>query len=79
MDAFSDNERASTRTAAREGEAVPQESEARAVNVAVKSADEEELDMTDVGKTLRVMQEERWQQLEWVDEDVTHPSPCACW
>jgi hypothetical protein len=67
LDAVVDNERNSTRAA---GAAEAGESEARAVNLAVKSVDDEELDMTDVGKTLKAMQEESWQRLDWVDEDV---------
>ena len=39
--------------------------------MAVKSVDEEEqLDMSEVGKTLRAMQEESWKKLDWMDEDV---------
>ncbi|MCJ1403513.1 hypothetical protein MMC11_006736 [Xylographa trunciseda] len=68
LDAMTDNERASTR-ALREAENPPPETEARAVNMAVKSNDNEELDMGQVAKELRDIDEEPWQELEWIDED----------
>jgi len=69
LDALADNEKASAR-AQREAENPVQESEARAVNVAVKSTDNEELDiMGQVAKELREIEEEPWQRLEWVDEN----------
>ena len=37
----------------------------------VKSSDGEELDMSATAKTLRAMQEEPWQRLSWVDEEVS--------
>ena len=67
LDAMVENERVSSRAAA---PAEHVESEARAVNLAVKSIDDEDLDMSEVGKTLKAIQEERWQSLEWIDEDV---------
>ena len=47
------------------------ESEARVVNMAVKSTDSEELDMGHISKQLREIEEESWQRLEWIDEDVS--------
>ncbi|MCJ1318953.1 hypothetical protein MMC15_004285 [Xylographa vitiligo] len=70
LDAMIDNERASTR-ALREAENPPPEMEARAVNMAVKSNDNEELDMGQIAKELRDIDEEPWQELEWIDEDDT--------
>ena len=69
LDALTDNERLSTRVQ-HDTDDVPQESEARAVNMTVKSTDEEELDMSDIAKELREMQEELWQRLDWIDENV---------
>ena len=69
LDALADNEKLSTR-AQHDTDDVPQETEARAVNMTVKSTDEEELDMSDIAKELREMQEEPWQYLDWIDEDV---------
>lgn len=43
------------------------------MNMAVKSTEDEELDMSDMARTLREMQEEKWQRLEWVDEEVNYP------
>ena len=69
LDAVADTEKASSR-AQREADNPAPESEARAVNMAAKSTDTEELDMSDIAKELREMQEEPWQRLEWIDEDV---------
>ena len=77
LDALADNERATRRAAAaaaardaEDGGAAAPEPEARAVNLAIKGTDEEELDVGGVGTALRAMQEEKWEALEWVDEDV---------
>ena len=79
LDALADNERASKRVAGRDTDINAPEPEAKAVTMAVKGTeDEEELDMGEVAKTLRAMQEEPWQQLEWVDEDV-RISAQVCW
>jgi len=69
LDAMSDNEKASNR-AMKDAENPAAESEARVVNMAVKSTDTEELDMGQVAKQLREIEEEPWQRLEWIDEDV---------
>jgi len=66
---MSDNEKASNR-AMKDAENPAAESEARVVNMAVKSTDTEELDMGQVAKQLREIEEEPWQRLEWIDEDV---------
>ena len=70
LDALADQEKSSTR-AQRDADHVQPESEARAVNMTVKSSDGEELDMSATAKTLRAMQEEPWQRLSWVDEEVS--------
>ncbi|MCJ1327010.1 hypothetical protein MMC10_003676 [Thelotrema lepadinum] len=49
----------------------PQETQARAVNMSVKKTDDDELDMGEIGQTLRAMQAEKWQSLEWIDQDTT--------
>ena len=74
LDATTDNEKAATR-AQRETENPPPESEARVVNMAVKSTENEELDMGQVATELRDIEEEPWQRLEWVDEDVSDCCP----
>ena len=67
-----DNEKANSR-AQREG--LPaQETEARAVNVAVRSGEDEDLNTSEVSKILKTIQEEKWQDLEWVDEMVLFSS-----
>ncbi|MCJ1477642.1 hypothetical protein MMC13_006315 [Lambiella insularis] len=71
LDAITDNERVSHRIQ-REAENPTPESEARAVNMAVKSNDNEEIDMGQVARELRLIDEEPWQQLEWIDEDDSH-------
>ena len=68
LDALADLQRTNTR-AQRNGPS--QEPEARAVNLAVKSTDDDELEVGEIGKRLREMQEEPWQRLEWVDQDVS--------
>ena len=47
-------------------------SEARAINMSVKSAENEDMDLSIVAKTLRNMAEEPWQPLRWIDEEVKH-------
>ncbi|MCJ1249852.1 hypothetical protein MMC30_007078 [Trapelia coarctata] len=68
LDAMTDNDRAFIR-ATRDAENPAPESEARVVNMAVKSTDSEELDMGQISKQLREIEEEPWQRLEWIDED----------
>lgn len=50
------------------------ESEARAVNLTVKSSEGEDLDMygdmSETAKLLKAMREESWQHLAWVDSEV---------
>lgn len=54
------------------------EAEARAVNMAVKSAEGNEEDMYGTmratAKLLSDMRDEPWQRLAWVDQDVSHVS-----
>ena len=69
LDALADLEKTKAR-AVRNGEGQQQESQARAVNMTVKKTDDEELDMGEIGQTLRTMQAEKWQTLEWIDQDV---------
>lgn len=69
LDALADQEKTTSR-AQRDDDYVEPESEARAVNMTVKSSDGEELDMSEIAKTLRAMQEEPWQRMSWVDEEV---------
>ena len=71
LDASIDNEKAIAR-AQHDAEDPPKKSEAQAVNMTAKSTDDnEEMDRSDIGKKLRAMQDEPWQRLEWVDEDVS--------
>jgi hypothetical protein len=65
------HENARIKQGPREGEAAAAESEARAINLTVKTGDGDELEMGDIGKTLRTLQEETWEKLEWYDEDVS--------
>ena len=55
---------------------VEEEPEARAVNMAVKSAEGSEEDMYGgmraTAKLLRDMRDEPWQRLAWVDQDVIY-------
>ena len=63
------------KTAARvqlEADGQAPQSVARAVNMTVKSAaDDDEVDSTEIAKTLKAIQEESWQRLEWIDQDVS--------
>lgn len=44
--------------------------------MAVKSAfDDDEENTTDVAKELRVIEDEPWQRLEWIDEDAGLSQP----
>ena len=72
LDAYADQQKAD----ARAGRDIEGESEPRAINLTVKSTDDEELEVGEIGKTLRAMQEEPWQRLEWVDQDVR--LQCLC-
>jgi len=61
-----------------EGATERPEREARAVNMAVKSAEtNNELDMyggmSETRKLLIAMRDEPWQRLKWVDQDVSSP------
>lgn len=67
LDALADNAKSQSR-AEREAENPLPKSEARTINMAVKSTDEEDIDMGDMGRVLKTMREEEWQHLEWIDE-----------
>ena len=69
LDALSDMQKADAR-ALRSGEGQPQEAQARAINMTVKKTDDDELEVGEIGKTLRSMQAEKWQSLDWIDQDV---------
>ena len=69
LDALHDQEKSLSR-AQRELENPPPESEARAVNMTVKSSDSDEFDVNEMTRTLKGMQEEPWQHLKWVDQEV---------
>ena len=81
VDALRDKEKSNPRTdrAAEETAAdEPEEREARAVNMAVKSVENlEELDlyggMSATNKLLKDIRDEPWQRLQWVDQDVGSP------
>ena len=53
-----------------------EESEAKAVNMSVKSTEVEETDMyggeNETSKLLKAMREEPWQRKSWIDQDVSH-------
>ena len=51
-----------------------EETEARAVNVAIKSSEGEELGKSDVAKILKQVQEEPWQRFNYVDSEVQQSS-----
>ena len=44
--------------------------DARVLNVAMRSINAENGTPEDVGATLRDLQEDVWEHLEWIDEDV---------
>ena len=69
LDAIVDGERHSSRIQ-REAENPAPESEARAVNMTVKSSEDDELDMSVMAKSLKAIQAEPWQRLQYVDEEV---------
>ena len=57
----------------------PDENEAKAVNMSVKSAEKDEDEgmyggMRETAKLLTAMRDEPWQRLEWIDQDVSRSS-----
>lgn len=74
MDAATEQEKTTTK-AQREGENPPAESEARSVNVTVKGAEAEEIDMTETAKILRARHEEEWVRMKYTDENVSSSIP----
>ena len=68
-----DQERSTQRSLRNESNPTKQ-TEARAVQMTVKTTpDGDEIDMSQIATTLRVMQEENWTRLSYVDEDVSFP------
>lgn len=67
LDAATDNEKSSR---IRESDSGAPETEARAVNVSMRSADTENVSPDHIGQTLRALQEEPWQRMQWMDEEV---------
>lgn len=53
------------------------ESEARAVNLTVKSSEGDDFDvwgdLSETAKLLKLMRDEQWQHLSWVDSEVWGP------
>ncbi|KAI9753135.1 MAG: hypothetical protein M1835_001024 [Candelina submexicana] len=68
IDALTDQEKSSAR-AQRENVNQTRLNEPRAVQMTVKSADGDDLDMGETSKLLRAAQEEKWQRLKYLDED----------
>lgn len=65
----------SERSAVERGEENPEEGEAKAVNMAVKSTENNDDQnmyggMNATSKLLRAMRDEPWQRLKWIDQDV---------
>ena len=52
-------------------------SEAKDVNLSVKSADEKADERTAIQKQLDEISEEKWKVCEWIDEDVSLPNCCS--
>ncbi len=72
LDALADLERPAR--AQRAAENAEEESEAKAVNMTVKSTEAEETEMSsgtsEISKILQDMREEPWQRMTWIDQDV---------
>ncbi len=71
IDALTDQERSSARVQ-RENVNPTRQTEARAVQMTVKSADGDDMDIGETTMLLRAAQEEKWQRLRYQDEDVGH-------
>lgn len=69
VDAMTEQDRSSAR-GLREVVNPPRQQEARAVQMAVKSVDGEDFDMSETMKTLKEIQEEKWKSLDYKDENV---------
>jgi hypothetical protein len=79
LDALDDQGKSTSRGGGADEEEATErpEREARAVNMAVKSAEtNDELDMyggmSETRKLLIAMRDEPWQRLKWIDQDVSH-------
>lgn len=70
IDALTDQERSSARVQ-RENVNPVRHTEARAVQMTVKSADGDDMDVGETTMLLRAAQEEKWQRLRYQDEDVS--------
>ncbi|KAI9827201.1 MAG: hypothetical protein M1832_005338 [Thelocarpon impressellum] len=68
VDAVVEQERSSAK-GQRELANPPRPQEARAVQMAVKSVDGEDFDMTQTMKTLKEIQEEKWRRMDYADEN----------
>lgn len=72
LDALVDLERPAR--AQRAAENAEEESEAKPVNMSVKSTEAEETEMSsgvsEITKLLQAMREEEWQRMTWIDQDV---------
>lgn len=83
LDALADQDKPAFTNKSRSGvENHTGESEARAVNLTVKSSEGDDFDVwgdvSETAKLLKVMREEQWQHLSWVDSEVWGPSfECA--
>ncbi|KAI9795564.1 MAG: hypothetical protein M1833_006964 [Piccolia ochrophora] len=74
IDATVEQQRASARL--ERDIANPRQQEARAVQMTVKAADGDDMDMSDTFKTLRAAQEEKWVALDYADENSTNAWDC---
>ncbi|KAI9772368.1 MAG: hypothetical protein M1839_002504 [Geoglossum umbratile] len=68
IDALADQEKSATR-AQRDATNPPRQQEARAVQMTVKSADGDDLETSEISKTLRSAQEEDWIHYKYFDEN----------
>ena len=69
VDAVTEQERLSAKG---QREAInPPRQDARVVQMAVKTADGDDFDLSQTMKTLKNIQEEKWQDLEYRDENVS--------
>ncbi|KAI9821741.1 MAG: hypothetical protein M1827_002322 [Pycnora praestabilis] len=71
IDATVEQERSSARVQ-RDATNPARHTEARAVQMTVKSSDGDDIDMGETSKTLRAAQEEKWTTLKYMDEDVSY-------
>ena len=67
LDAAADNRRSSHVRSAESGVTRP---DAQVLNLAMRSINAENGGPEDIGAELRKLQEDKWEHLEWIDEDV---------